>query len=129
MCSELTERTNLNSPKQEVLIDLIWHFTDKDRISQQSLYTIRVFAIFERGIITLSEKKTVLLPFSTTYLYEMQFSAYTATKAKYRSILSAKLENCLQFNNWTEIQKIEQNNPTINFTFNIYELLFVKLTM
>lgn len=41
----------------------------------------------------------VLLSFQTTYLCEMEFSAYATTKTKYRDRLNAEPDMHLQFSN------------------------------
>lgn len=59
----------------------------------------------------LSKKAiTILLPFATTYLCKTGFSAYTATKTKYRNRLNVKLDFRIQLSQIEpDIAKLSKN--------------------
>ncbi|KAJ8889835.1 hypothetical protein PR048_009339 [Dryococelus australis] len=97
---------SLNSAKYEVFKDFTSCSELKMAFQNQSLPDFWLHLQDEFKIL-YEQAKLALLPFSTTYLCEAGFSAYTATKRKYRSGLNAKPDIRLQLSSIKpEIRKL-----------------------
>ena len=71
---EMTSDTEVKTKFEKLFLDVFWDYINKEYpdISKQAI--------------------KILLPFSTTYLYDSGFSRYTSTKTKYRSKLDTAEE-------------------------------------
>ena len=80
LCSDVNKKPpSLNSAEYKDLIDLTFHSELKIVFQNQSLEDFWVHLQDEFKILT-EKAKLVLLPFSTTYLFEASFSAIQVRK-------------------------------------------------
>ncbi|GBN66542.1 Zinc finger BED domain-containing protein 5 [Araneus ventricosus] len=88
--------SSLTSQKYECLLDLTSDTAITSKFKTEK--TISDFWCTLKDVFKVLSHKAnlILLPFATTYSVETGFSAYTATKTKYRSLLNAEQDIQLQ---------------------------------
>ncbi|CAK9816493.1 Zinc finger BED domain-containing protein 5 [Anthophora plagiata] len=107
------KQVNISASDYENLIDLISDTDLKEKYKDQPLNDF--WASLSEEYPNFSKQAIiVLLPFSTTYLCEAEFSYYTATKSKCRNRLDATPDIRIQLTNIVpDIKKI-YNSRTQN---------------
>lgn len=102
--------SSLSSIEYESLIDITSDSTFQSTFSSNS-YVEFWLNLKNTSFEDLSQKAiTILLPFATTYLCETGFSAYTATKTKYRNRLNVEPDLRIQLSQIEpDIAKLSKN--------------------
>ncbi|XP_050540272.1 zinc finger BED domain-containing protein 5-like [Daktulosphaira vitifoliae] len=107
--------SSLSSIEYESLIDITSDSTFQSTFSSNS-YVEFWLNLKNTSFDNLSQKAiTILLPFATTYLCETGFSAYAATKTKYRNRLNVELDLRIQLSKIEpDIAKLSKNKQPKN---------------
>ncbi|XP_050544327.1 zinc finger BED domain-containing protein 5-like [Daktulosphaira vitifoliae] len=98
----------LNAAEYEVFIDMVSESHNQTSFKNKPISEFWA-QLGEDFSVLRSKAKLLLLPFGTTYLCEMAFSRYTATKTKYRARLNAEDDMHLQLTSVTpDIDKLSR---------------------
>ncbi|XP_050527868.1 zinc finger BED domain-containing protein 5-like [Daktulosphaira vitifoliae] len=98
----------LNAAEYEVFIDMVSESHNQTSFKNKPISEFWA-QLGEDFSVLRSKAKLLLLPFGTTYLCEMAFSRYTATKTKYRARLNAEDDMRLQLTSVTpDIDKLSR---------------------